>query len=77
MRHPYRRHPYSVLLDVVFDDIYRGPESLFSLVKTLRHKIEPDRSAPCYIVNYAALPERGYQCYPVGRPAYRPELAEV
>jgi len=69
IKHPYKRHPYSSLIEEVFDEPFdRTRHDLFPLVRNLRQKIEAKPSDPRYIINYTARPEGGYQFYPEGRP---------
>ncbi len=53
------------------DDVLREGvtnEALYTQIKDLREKIEPQRRNPCYIIKWRGQPEGGYQFFPEGRP---------
>ncbi len=79
IEHPYKRHTYTTLIEVVWADeiiegddgrnyVARGKEDLQPLVLKVRKKIEISSSEPRYIINWKGKPEGGYQFYPEGRP---------
>jgi hypothetical protein len=71
IKHPYKRHTYDNLLDLLYqgpDRIERGPPDIQALVRDLRRKIEVQPSEPRYLVLWGGGPKGGYQLYPEGRP---------
>ncbi len=78
LKHPYKRHTYTHLIDEVWasdqrDDhgkkfVDRERTDLQMLTAGLRKKIEVNSAESRYIVNWRGNPEGGYQLYPEGRP---------
>lgn len=67
IENPRRRHPYEDLTVAVWSE-ERSRNDLFTLVRSLRQKIEVRPSKPHYIMNWKGYREGGYQFYPEGRP---------
>ncbi len=70
IKHPHERLSYSDLLGVVYEGeayYHRTRQDLFTLIRSLRKKIEVVPSNPLFIINYTSKPEGGYQFYPEGR----------
>lgn len=72
LEHPRVRHTKTAVIEAVWPDEAVGEgvmdDALYQVVKELRRKIEPQPSAPCYLLTWRGRPEGGYQLFPEGRP---------
>lgn len=73
IQHPYARHSHTSLIEAAWpEDVHKegvSTEALYQTIRGLRKKIEPQPSAPCYILNWRGQQEGGYHFFPEGRPA--------
>lgn len=72
LAHPHKKLTHTDIIYNSWPDrkLKKGvaPESLYTLIKELRSKIEPGQGTYHYIVNWRGEPEGGYQFFPEGRP---------
>jgi len=71
IRHPYKKHTYTDIMEAVWTDEDVGGVSNQALAKqisNLRRHVEPDSPQPLYIVTWRGKPEGGYQFFPEGSP---------
>ena len=72
VKRPRIRHTKTDLIINTWPDELRQQgvtdNSLYQVVSTIRREIEPDPTAPSYLINWRGKPEGGYQFFPEGRP---------
>ncbi len=73
IQNPYARHTHTDLIEAAWpEDVHKegvSTDALYQTIRGLRKKIEPQPSAPCYILNWRGQMEGGYHFFPEGRPA--------
>lgn len=73
IQYAYKRHTHTDLIEAAWpEDVHKegvSTDALYQTIRGLRKKIEPQPSAPCYILNWRGQLEGGYHFFPEGRPA--------